>query len=195
MVLAACSSSSTPPTKPTPATPDAAVSSDAPPDANLADLPNATVSMFRFHQAGEPARIETWTLKVAGDRAVVLVDRTPARSSTYAGSANDDGTTIAIAVTEGPNKLSLACKRAKLDVAAATAKRAAQPKKKGKCDPGRWAPDKLTKLDVLECKHPDFEAPMPFAAEPGVEYLTVTDECFGAGYRVIAKDGAIAPAR
>lgn len=217
LLLVACSSSPSP-EKPVPAAPppdaapvvDAAPPIDAPaPDPALAAAPP---SVFRFYSTGlvptkGGPRLETWTLRHTGDRGMVLVERMapdgdgwkPATTTLYLGTAADDGKTLTLALAAGTDKLALACTRDKLAVAAATAVR--KPHKKGKykeCgDPGRWVPDKTKSIDVLQCKHPDFEAPMPFAAAPGVEYLVVNDDCQmqGGGYRAIGKDAAIAPVR
>jgi hypothetical protein len=44
--------------------------------------------------------------------------------------------------------------------------------------------DKATKkVDVLDCYHPDFAAPMSFGAEPGIEFVA---EAKCSGYRRIA---------
>jgi hypothetical protein len=214
--LAACGSSPSPPATPTPVAspPDAMIDAPPPIDAPApdAELAAAPPSVFRFHSTGlvpskTGPRLETWTLRHAGDRGMVLVERMaadgerwkPASTSMYLGSAADDGKTLTLTLAAGTDKLALACTRERLPIAAATAVR--KPHKKGKykeCgDPGRWVPDKTTSIDVLQCKHPDFEAPMPFAAAPGVEYLYVNDDCQmqGGGYRAIAKDAAIAPVR
>lgn len=231
VVLAACSSSPSPSTSPSPtpvATPDAAVAADvaidaAPPvdaaPAVDAELAAAPPFVFRFHEAGKvmtkaAPRLETWTLRQVGERATVRVQRMvptagdgwqPSSATVYLGTATDDGKllTLALAATTNPNdKLALACTRAKLAVAAATAVRKPHPRK-GKyaqpCsgDPGRWVPAKTKPVEVLSCKHPDYDAPMPFAPAPGVEYLYVNDDCDmqGGDYRAIPADGTIAPVR
>ena len=215
VTLAGCSSSPSP-TRPTvAAAPDAAPPIaaapppiDAPaPDAELAAAPP---SVFRFYSTGlvpskAGPRLETWTLRTAGDRGMVLVERMaadgdawkPASTTLYLGTAADDGKTLTLTLAAGTDKLALACTREKLPVAAANAVRKPHKKRKECGDPGRWVPDKTKAVDVLQCKHPDFEAPMPFAAAPGVEYLHVNDDCQmqGGGYRAIAKDAAIAPVR
>ena len=217
LLLVACSSSAPQPTSPTPialdAAPmiDAAVPIDAPaPDPELAAAPP---SVFRFYSTGlvptkTGPRLETWTLRHTGERGMVLVERMapdgdawkPASTTLYLGSATDDGKTLTLTLAAATDKLALACKREKLAIAAATAVR--KPHKKGKykeCggDPGRWVPDKTKSIEVLQCKHPDFDAPMPFAPAPGVEYLLVNDDCLmqGGGYRAIGNDAAIAPVR
>ena len=64
-------------------------------------------------------------------------------------------------------------------------------------DPGKFAPAATKKVEVLSCKHPDFDAPMIFGRAPGIEYLHVNDDCNmqGGGYRAIAADGSVAPVR
>lgn len=122
----------------------------------------------------------------------------PASTSQYVGGAANDGKTITLALVAGTDKLSLACTPDKVDAAAATAVRKLHPKGKYKAcgDPGRWVPEKTKSIAVLRCMHPDFASPMLFAEAPGVEYLFVSDDRNrGGGYRVIAADGAIAPAR
>jgi hypothetical protein len=218
--LCSCSSSSSTTPATTPATPvaiapDASIA-DAPPPPDAAEpdpaVAAAPPSVFRFYSTGlvptkTGPRLETWTLRHAGDRGMVLVERMapdgeafePASKTLYLGTATDDGKTLTLTLAAGTDQLALACKREKLAIAGATAVR--KPHKKGKykeCgDPGRWVPDKTKSVEVLQCKHPDFDAPMPFAAAPGVEYLYVNDDCQmqGGGYRAIATDAAIAPVR
>jgi hypothetical protein len=218
LALAACSSSATTstPTPPatTPAPPPAVAAVDASPlDAASAggeatpdpELASASPWVFRFHSTGlivREARIETWTLRHVGDRAMVLVERGAQGDTTYTGTATDAGTSLKLELTDGANSLAFDCTRGKIAVAAANAVR--QPhrptgKYKEPCsgDPGRFVPAKTTKLDVLNCRHPDYEAPMSFAAAPGVEYLYVNDDCNqqGGGYRRIPADGSVAPVR
>jgi hypothetical protein len=119
----------------------------------------------------------------------------PGTQTLYLGTATDDGTTLALTLAAGADKLSLTCTRAKLDVAAATAVRRPSPKKPKGCDPGVWSPAKTRSLAVLSCKDPRYDAPMIFGAAPGIEYLDVNDGCPAGGYRQIAADAAIAPVR
>jgi hypothetical protein len=159
-----CGSSPAPTEKPVqPAPADAAV--DATPDAGVSEaVTNAPAWVFRYNA---PGRLETWTLRYAGDQAMVVVES--ARGTTrYIGSAADGGA-LTLTLAAGPNKLSLECKRQQLAVGA-------------EC--GKQTGDKTTKkLDVLDCYHPDFKSPMSFAAAPGVEFVT-SDAC--TGYRVLA---------
>ena len=168
LALAACSSSPAP-TKPTPAQPpDAAIAApregravtiDAapPPDAFVdTELEAAVAQVFRFNG---PGRLETWTLRHVGARAQIVVERNPGKTSRYTGIATDDGKTLTLALDDAGDKLSLVCKREKLAVVPASA----QPKA---C---KWP--KAASIEVLQCKHPDFAAPMPFLAAPGVEYV------------------------
>lgn len=211
LFVIACSSPPAQPTTPPVAIAPADASIDAPVDAAVdAELAAAPAWIFRFHSTGKivkQSRLETWTLRFVGDRATIFVERklaesegpwAPAGTTLYTGTG--DGTSFSLAAA-GQAKLDLACKREKLDVAAATAVRkpVASGKYKQPCsgDPGRWVPPKTTKLEVLSCKLPGFEAPMPFAAAPGVEYLFVNDDCAqqGGDYRVIAADGSVAPVR
>lgn len=222
-LLAACSSSPSSSTTPTPAArPDAAIANvldaappiDAAPavDAELAATP---ASVFRFHSTGSVPmptgpRLETWTLRHTGGRGMVTIELMapdgenwkPASTTVFHGTAAVDGKRVTLALTAGTYKLALDCTRDKLAVAAPTAVRKPHPRKgkyAGECsgDPGRWVPDKTKSVEVLSCKHPDYEVPMPFAAAPGVEYLYVNDDCAmqGGGYRLIAADGAITPVR
>jgi hypothetical protein len=199
-------------TTPSIATAPADASVDAPVDAAVdAELAAAPPWIFRFHTTGlilQQSRLETWTLRFTGGRATILVERKIAEQgqpwadepqTLYIGTGGEDGFVL---TTVGNAKLDLACKRVKLDVAAPTAVRKPHPrtgKFKEPCsgDPGRWVPAKTTKVDVLSCKLPDIEVPMPFAAAPGVEYLFVNDDCDqqGGDYRAIAADGSVAPVR
>lgn len=199
-----------------PAVADAAiaVSIDAP--AVDAELAGAKPWVFRFYSTGMIVgkhRLETWTLRHHADRGMVHVVRaegrgpgagevTPAGTTTYVGSLATAGKTLTFTLAAGNNKLALECKAEKLDVAGAAAVRKPHPrtgKYKEPCsgDPGRFVPPATKKVDVLSCKHPDFEAPMMFGAGPGVEYLHVNDDCDqqGGGYRAIGNDGALAPVR
>ena len=165
LALAACSSSSSPPKQPAPPpTPDAAVAIDAPPDAFVdTELEAAAAQVFRY---SGPGRLETWTLRQVADRAQIVVERNPGKTSHYIGSATDGTLTL----DDHGDKLSLVCKREKLAVMPASA----QPKA---C---KWP--KATSIEVLQCKHPDFPAPMPFLAAPGVEYV-IPEGCKDGNYR------------
>lgn len=169
MVLAACSSSSSAPKQPVLlAPPDAAVSIDAPADAFVdTELEAAAAQVFRFNGSG---RLETWTMRQVSGRAQIVVERDPGKTSHYAGSATDDGKAITLALDDHGDKLSLVCQREKLAVVPASA----QPKA---C---KWP--KALSIEVLQCKHPDFAAPMPFLAAPGVEYV-LPEGCKDGNYR------------
>ena len=162
-LVAACSSPAAPappPEHPAPppvavVTPDAAV-----PDAGVPDeVTNAQAYVFKFTA---PDRVETWTIKWANGNALVVVEA--AKGTTrYLGTATE-GPPLALAVTSGPNKMTLACKKEKLAVSA-------------KC-----GDTKAKQREVLNCYHPDYKAPMPFAPAPGIEYST-TAKC--NGYRLL----------
>ena len=115
--------------------------------------------VFRF---ASPERTETWTLRFADGKALLVVDNAqgPRR---YIGTATD-GTSLVLAVTSANAKIALDCKRSK---------RAASTK----CNDTKAKP-----IDVLDCYHPDFKEPMPFAPAPGMEYAADTG-C--KGYRLI----------
>lgn len=158
LLLAACSSSpSSSTTPPTVASqPDAAVDA-LPPDAPSATdgaLASAEPHVFRFNA---PPRVEMWTLRIAGERASIVV--AAANETVYVGSFVDGKLDVATSTA----KLSLVCKRDKL---ANVGEVNAKPSKK-------CAFAKTATLDVWQCKHPDFEAAMPFAAAPGVEFAVV----------------------
>ena len=183
LVLAACSSSpstSTVTSSHPPPPGDAAIA-DVPPDAPSAtdgELASAPAHVFRYNA---PPRVETWTLRIAGDRASIVV--AGANELAYVGRATVTGDTTTIDVATANAKLALACKRGTLaNVGAANAER--KPTRAGK--PCAFAPAKTSTLDIWECKHPDFDAPMPFAAAPGIEYV-VTDACKDGAYRRIAE--------
>lgn len=202
--LIACSGSPAPapaPPSPPPA-PDAAAARPEPDAAIDAELLAAPASVFRFHAEGAAPRLETWTLRRAGGRAQIVVEHVtpaPAVTTTYTGAAREDGATLVLDVVAGSGRLALACTPETLAAAAPTAVRtpSARKPKGGTCDPGRWVPAQTTKLEVLACKVPGFDAPMPFAAAPGIEYAFVDDGCAlrGGDYRAIAADGAVAPVR
>jgi hypothetical protein len=213
VLLVACSSSPSPPATPPPSEPAIAapiaidrhaaraeIDAAPPVDAMVIDdeLANAPASMFRFNSTGENPRLETWTLRHVGERGMMLVERVkPVVSKTlYVGTASGDANRLTLALAAGTDKLALTCRRAELQVADAKAKRVPSPNhRRGKCDLGVWSPEKTTPIAVFECKHPDFAAPMYFAAAPGIEYLYVdVHQCLlqGGGYRAIAADGSIA---
>jgi hypothetical protein len=157
-----CGSSAAPARPPAPPVqqPDAAVEATAP-DAGVPDaVTTAPAWVFRYSTA---ERKETWTLQYSGTSALLVVEsaRGPLR---YVGSAAD-GTALALDVTTGSARLALDCKHAKRAISR-------------KCNDSKAKP-----IDVLDCYHPDFKAPMPFGPAPGVEYV-VDDRC--NGYRLIA---------
>ncbi|MBX3159027.1 MAG: hypothetical protein KF773_23875 [Deltaproteobacteria bacterium] len=162
LAVAGCSSPASPPPA-APTTPVAAIDAAAP-AADAApqvpdELAHAPAWIFRYATA---ERTETWTLRHHGDGALVTVEGAQG-TTRYLGTAAD-GASLALAVTSGPNQLALDCKRQKRGVGAT-------------CNDPKAKP-----LDVLDCYHPDFGAPMTFGAAPGIEY---TDAC--KGYRLIAK--------
>lgn len=159
LALAGCGSSSPPPVEPPTPVESAPVVVDAPaadagPSAELAAAP---AWVFRYNA---PGRVETWTLRHLGETAMVVVEG--ARTTRYLGTATD-GAELKIAVAEGPNHLTLTCKRAQKAIGT-------------KCNA------KAKQLGVLDCYHPDFEAPMTFGPAPGVEFVQ-SDAC--AGYRLL----------
>jgi hypothetical protein len=120
------------------------------PDAD--ELAGAAAWVFRFNAKD---RVETWTLRFAGTRAAIDVERSAGAPSHYTGTT--DGSTFTLGT------LSMTCQPAKLDIG------------------GGCTGTKASKLDVLSCRLPGFDQPMPFAAAPGVEYLAC------GGYRPIAR--------
>jgi hypothetical protein len=161
IAIAGCSSA--PPSTAAPAAPPP-VSADAAVDAAVPDaLPEAVTSapawIFRYHTA---QRSETWTLRHAEGVALLIVESGQG-TTRYVGTAID-GATLALDVSTRTAKMTLDCKRAKRPLGT-------------KCNDTRAKP-----VEVLDCYHPDFEAPMPFGRAPGVEYV-VDDRC--TGYRLI----------
>jgi len=163
VTLAACSSASLAPTTPTPPAPiDAgAIENDAAPDAGAPEAVTTAPSwVFRYNP---PEGTGTWRLQFADGARQLVVDNGK-RPLRYLGTATE-GATIAISVATQAAKMSLDCKRTKRALSTTCNDRKAKP------------------IDVLDCYHPDFKEPMPFAVSPGVEYVTSKD-C--TGYRVIA---------
>jgi hypothetical protein len=115
-----------------------------PPAAVLA----APAYVFKYNTAD---RAETWTLRQAEGQALVVVESAKGTLE-YTGTATE-GASLAIAVATSTAKLALDCKREKLAVSA-------------KCNDTKAKP-----IDVLNCYHPDFKAPMSFAPAPGIEYV------------------------
>lgn len=166
IALAACQPPPAAPQAPAPTEPAAAVDAapavDAPPpDAG----PSAAVSaapawIFRYRAAG---RDETWTLRHAGGEALLVVE-TAQGTTRYLGTATD-GASLALDVRTVSARMQLDCKRARRPLGPA-------------CNDGKAPP-----VDILDCYHPDFAAPMPFGAAPGIEYV-VDATC--NGYRLAA---------
>ncbi|HWU90297.1 MAG TPA: hypothetical protein VN253_23695, partial [Kofleriaceae bacterium] len=121
---------------------------------------HAPAWVFRYHTA---QRSETWTLRFAGDAALLEV-QTSQGVVRYFGAAAD-GASLALNVSAGTAKLALDCKREKRALGLA-------------CNDSKARP-----IDVLDCYHPDFKTPMPFGPAPGIEYV-VDEHC--NGYRLIA---------
>lgn len=157
-----CGSSQSPaPETPPKAPPAPVVSADAAPapDAGIPDeLATAPAWIFRYNA---PGRVETWTLRQHGDRALLVVEAATG-TTRYLGTMSSTGQLVA----STPNaKMSLDCKPDKLAVGT-------------KCND-----TKAKKIEVLNCFHPEFKTPMTFGHEPGVEFVT-SDNC--NGYRLIA---------
>jgi len=76
------------------------------------------------------------------------------------------GATLAIDVTTGTARMTLDCKKAQRKLGAACNDKAAK------------------QVDVLDCYHPDFKTPMPFAPAPGVEYVS---DATCTGYRLLTE--------
>lgn len=134
----------------------------APPDAG----PSAAVLaappwVFRYRASG---RDETWTLRHADGEAQMIV-HTPQGDTVYLGAAID-GDSLALSLASPTAKIALDCKPASRPYSAT-------------CNDTTSAP-----IDVLDCYHPDFAAPMPFAAAPGIEYV-VDATC--NGYRLVGE--------
>ncbi len=156
-LIAACGcGSATPPSQ-------APVVAATPADAALADagvpadVASAPAWIFRYNA---PDRLETWTLRYHGGVAALDV-QSKTGTVHYLGSATE-GESLRLEVAASNARMALDCKHEQLAV-------------------GVTCGDKqATKQDVLACYHPDFKAPMPFGAAPGVEFVT-TPAC--TGYR------------
>jgi hypothetical protein len=165
LAAAACSSAPTaverpsaPPPVPADATPAAP---DAPPDAGTPEaVLRAPAWVFRYRTA---QRSETWTLRTT-DGAALLEVQTAQGLVRYTGTATD-GASLALSLSARGAKMTLDCKRQKRAIGTA-------------CNDAKAKP-----IDVLDCYHPDFAAPMPFGPAPGIEY--VSDERCN-GYRLSA---------
>lgn len=135
---------------------DAAPPEPAPVDAGpSAALLAAPAWVFRYHA---PPRVETWTLRVA-DGAALLDVESAQGTVRYAGTGVQ-GASLVIDVAAPTATMKLECKPATRAI-------------------GRTCNDrKAAALDVLDCYHPDFAAPMTFAPAPGVEFSSAC-----SGYR------------
>lgn len=138
---------------------------DAPPDAGIpAAVLAAPAWVFRYTTA---QRAETWTLRHAEGSALLIVE-TAQGTTRYTGTATP-GPSLVLAVSTASAKLALDCKPAKRPIGA-------------KCNDTKAKP-----IELLDCYHPDFAAPMPFGPAPGVEYA-VTADC--NGYRLATPEPA-----
>ena len=111
------------------------------------ELLTAPAWIFRYDV---PPRVETWTLRHHGGQALVVVEG-PQGTTRYLGTATD-GASLVLDVTGPAATMRLDCKPARRPVAATCGERKPAP------------------LDVLDCYHPDFAAPMTFARAPGVTF-------------------------
>jgi hypothetical protein len=159
-VISCSSSPSPPPDRPASPAPVVVAADAAVPDADVSgEVASAAAWIFRYNA---PGRVETWTLRYHGTAALVVVEAAQ-RTTRYTGAAAD-GASLALTLASGTSKLSLDCKRDKLAVSATCADPKARP------------------IDVLNCYHPDFKAPMSFGPAPGIEYVVGTT-C--TGYRLL----------
>jgi hypothetical protein len=158
IAIAACSAPAPVVERPVP---PVAVVADAAPEAVIDAGPDPLLAMpafvFRYTTAD---RAETWTLHRANGAALLVVESKQG-TRTYRGTDTDG----AIDVTSGTAKMNLSCKQTKRSLST-------------KCNDTKAKP-----VDVLDCFHPAFATPMPFAAAPGVEYV-VDASC--NGYRLVA---------
>ena len=161
LAVAGCGSSPPPPTEaPAPEAPPVVAADAAAPDADVPDdVVNAPAWIFRFNAGG---RRESWTLRHHGGLALLVVESTQS-TTRYSGTVSD-GTELAVSVAAGPNHLTLTCKREQRPIGT-------------RCNDA-----KAKKLDVLDCYHPEFKAPMTFGPSPGIEYV---DEPGCQGYRIV----------
>lgn len=224
-LLAACDAGERKPPAPKPLRDDAGVVSDAAQDVSLATAPKwigrrVTVGVGLIHQ-----ELETYTLQRDHDGHALLtveIRRAPrplsdgaepanwtlVSSSKHAGTIDEQGNVVRIAVASGGRAFDLTCKRATVAAARADAVRGRTPKWRGDdCeDPGRWVPAQTQPVDVIRCIPYDERADDPsheawdklaFAAAPGIESVYVHDDCVlrGGGWRLVPADGSIAKLR
>jgi len=189
----------------------------------LVKAPKTIARRFLTGLISHDSTVETFTLQRVGDDALLTVESVRAENSgdkigkwsklslvQYLGTATTDGDVTTIKVSNKPLSQDLTCKKEKVDVAAATAVRARDPKWAGQeCgDPGRWEPAATSKVEVLHCvptPAPSDDGPdepaatdhLAFAPGAGVEWLYVNDDCViqGGGWRKIGPKSAIAPVR
>lgn len=102
------------------------------------------------HSWDAPPRVATWTLRHRDGRALVEVESGQG-TARYLGTATE-GASLAIDVASPTATMKLDCRPASRPIGAT-------------CDARRPAA-----LDVLDCYHPDFAAPMTFARAPGVVF-------------------------
>ena len=161
LLLAACSAPAGPAANPVKSVDPVAVAPPADaasPDAGVApEVEAAAPYTFRYHTV---QRTETWTLKFANGAALLVVDGTTG-TTRYQGTMSEE---LALDAASPNARMRLQCKRA-------------QRKLSDRCNDAKAKP-----LEVLDCYHPDFATPMPFAQGHGVEYV-VDATC--TGYRLI----------
>ncbi len=165
LLLAAACGSSTPQPPPTgPLTAEEPAPAVAPVDAAPAmseALARAPAWIFRYRTA---ERSETWTLRHAGDEAAIEVE-TAAGTTLYLGPAVD-GEALVLELSSRTAKVSLRCEPTRRAIGT-------------RCNDAEAPP-----VEVLDCYHPEFDAPMPFGEAPGIEYV-VDESC--SGYRLVGR--------
>ncbi len=155
----ACGPSAPPTQEPAPQSEEAAP--QQPPDAGIPQaVLDAPAWVFRYHTAD---RTETWTLRYSGADAMMVVE-SAAGTTRYVGTATD-GASLVLDLRATTAAIALDCKRASRAMGTA-------------CNDS-----KAPAVEILDCYHKDFAAPMPFGAAPGIEYVD-DDTC--NGYRLVA---------
>jgi hypothetical protein len=132
----------------------------APIDAAVSAAEGAPPWVFAYRTA---QRSETWTLRFADGDAIIEV-ATAQGTTRYVGTAVE-GESLVLALAASTATISLSCKRVTRPIGTA-------------CNDA-----KAPLVEVLDCYHPDFAAPMPFGAAPGIEYV---EDSTCTGYRLNA---------
>jgi hypothetical protein len=166
---------------------------------------------FSTGQVLKPERLRMNTLAIADGLARLTIEEQERQANgpglpfvqtsleTYEGRIEIVAPVIRLNFETTPKKFTLLCSFVFESVAKATAVRVPDPNYRDECgNEGVWFPRKTKRIQVLHCQRDiRLGESYAFAALPGVEDLSVNDDCTmqGGGYRAISEDGSVKPVR